>query len=133
MADPRTPTSRNTILVVDDEIPVLRVASATLSAAGFQVAVANDGFAGLATFRRLSSEICLVLADVVMPGMGGMEMAAAILESEPATRILIMSGYSDVAREVQAQRRFAFLRKPFLPADLVRRVRRMLGQAAVAP
>lgn len=132
MADPGMRESRNTVLVVDDEIGVLRVASATLAAAGFQVVVAADGGAGLQMYDEHRHEICLVLCDVVMPVIGGVAVAEQILEKDPGMHILLMSGYSEIAEEVQARRKFPFLRKPFLPADLVRRVRRMLGQAAAA-
>jgi DNA-binding NtrC family response regulator len=132
MADPDTPQTRNVVLVVDDEITVLRIASATLSAAGFQVEVAGNGADGLAQFRYFRDQICLVLSDVVMPELGGIDMAEKILESYPETKILLMSGYSDAAMEVQARNRFPFVRKPFLPADLVSRIRRLLAEAATA-
>jgi DNA-binding NtrC family response regulator len=132
MADPGTSRSKNLVLIVDDETMVLRSTSATLSHASFQVEVASDGAEALEMFRRFRDEICLVLADVVMPGMGGIEMADKILESNPGTKILLMSGYSEVALEVLARKRFPFIRKPFLPADLMRRIRKLLGQAAAA-
>src|SRR3954447_137990 len=132
MADPGISLSNNLVLIVDDETMVLRSTSACLSAAGFQAEVACDGAEALETFRRLRNEICLVLADVVMPVMGGIEMADKILESDPDTKILLMSGYSEAALEVLARKRFPFTRKPFLPADLVRRIRKLLGQAAAA-
>src|SRR5215831_18088417 len=132
MSDPESPSLRNIVLVVDDETTVLRVTSATLAAAGFQVEVAGDGALGVETFRQLRREVCLVLADVVMPGMGGIAMAEQILEIDPTAKILLMSGYSDVAQEVEARNRFPFIRKPFLPADLVHRIRRLLNQAAAA-
>jgi DNA-binding NtrC family response regulator len=96
------------------------------------VEVAGDGTAGLQVYRLFRKEICLVLADLVMPKLGGVAMAESILEQDPAMKILLMSGYSDVAQEIQAQRRFPFIRKPFLPVDLVLRIRRMVGQAAAA-
>src|SRR5689334_5219865 len=133
MADSGLSLSRNLVLIVDDEAMVLRSTSATLSGAGFRAEVASDGAEALETFRRLRDEICLVLADVVMPGMGGIEMADKILESYPETKILLMSGYSEAALEVLARKRFPFIRKPFLPADLVRRIRKLLGQAVAAP
>jgi DNA-binding NtrC family response regulator len=132
MADPGMSESRNTVLVVDDEIAVLRVASATLAAAGFQVAVAGDGAAGLQMYHELRHEICLVLCDVVMPVLGGIGVAEKILKRDPGMSVLLMSGYSEIAEEVQARHQFPFIRKPFLPADLVRRIRRLLGRAAAA-
>jgi DNA-binding NtrC family response regulator len=132
MADPGMSESRNTVLVVDDEIGVRRVASATLAAAGFEVVVAGDGAAGLEMYYRYRREICLVLCDVVMPVIGGIAVAEKILQRDPGMHVLLMSGYSEIAEEVNARRQFPFIRKPFLPADLVRRIRRLLGQAAAA-
>ena len=131
MSDREAPIIRNLILVVDDDLGVLRTISATLAHAGFRVEVADGGDAGLAAYRKFRQEICVVLTDVVMPGLNGVGLAQAILEIDPSARILFMSGYSEAPPEIDS-RRFPFVRKPFLPADLVRRVRRVLGQAAGA-
>jgi len=132
MADPGLSGTKNVVLVVDDEVMVLRSTTVALATAGFEVEVANHGAEGLELFRAFRDRICLVLSDVVMPVLGGMEMAEKILESDPGTKILLMSGYSDAALEVLARKKFPFLRKPFLPADLVRRIRKLLDQAAAA-
>ena len=56
-------------------------------------------------------------------------MAQKILEFDPKAKILFMSGYSDAALEVQARKKFPFIRKPFLPADLIRKISEVLGPA----
>ena len=63
-----------------------------------------------------------MLTDVVMPGGGGIDMALKIREIDPGAKILFMSGYSDAALEVQARTNYPFIRKPFLPADLIRKI-----------
>ncbi len=131
MAEGQTPPIRPVVLVVDDEPSVLRVVSATLSMAGFRVLVADSGAAGLEIFRLRQAEICLVLADVVMPGMSGCEMAEAIREIEGTTRLLLMSGYSESEGQAAAHH-FPLIRKPFLPGDLVRQIHSILGRAAEA-
>lgn len=120
------------ILVVDDEPIILRLTSSVLGGAGFRVVVAEDGAAGLAAWNRRRSEITLVLADVMMPVMGGLEMARRMIEIDPRVKLLFMSGYSDVAEEVAVRQRFPFIRKPFLPEDLIRKVQQMVDSTALS-
>jgi two-component system cell cycle sensor histidine kinase/response regulator CckA len=126
MAD-RSPSGKNLVLVADDEGTIVRMATTILSGAGFRAVVVSGGNEGVRTYREFQQEICLVLADVVMPDGGGLEIAQAILELDPKAKILFMSGYSDAALEVKAQKRFPFIRKPFLPDDLIRKIREVLG------
>jgi len=127
MAD-RSPSGKNLVLVADDEGTIVRMATTALSGAGFRAVVVSGGNEGIRTYRELHKEICLVLSDVVMPDGGGLEMAQRILEFDPKAKILFMSGYSDAVLEVQARNRFPFIRKPFLPDDLIRRIREVLGR-----
>ena len=121
---------KNIVLVVDDEPTILRTASATLAGIGLRVIVAEDGHAGWEAFTKFHDEICLVLTDIVMPVMNGLELAERIREMRPGMKILLMSGYSDKALEIEGRLNFEFIRKPFLPTDLVRRVSGMLGRTA---
>jgi len=106
------------VLVVDDEATILRSASAALAGIGLRVIVAENGHAGWEAFTKFQDEICLVLADIVMPVMNGLELAERIREMRPEMKLLLMSGYSDKALEIEGRLNFAFIRKPFLPADL---------------
>lgn len=121
---------RNIVLAVDDEQAVLRTVTTALAMAGFRAMVAENGVAGLECFLRAKDEICLVLSDIIMPVMTGVEMADKILEQEPQTRILLMSGYSSDVIEVNGRKRFPFIRKPFLPADLILKIQNMVGGVA---
>ena len=67
-----------------------------------------------------------------MPDGGGIEMALKIREFDPDVKILFMSGYSDAALEVQARTNYPFIRKPFLPADLIRKINEVLGTSGTA-
>jgi two-component system cell cycle sensor histidine kinase/response regulator CckA len=118
------------VLVVDDEATILRSASAALAGIGLRVIVAENGHAGWEAFTKFQDEICLVLADIVMPVMNGLELAERIREMRPEMKLLLMSGYSDKALEIEGRLNFAFIRKPFLPADLIRRISGMLGRTA---
>jgi signal transduction histidine kinase/CheY-like chemotaxis protein len=117
-------TGRGTVLVVDDQPQVVRVARRVLSSAGFTVLEAHGGAAALDLVRANAGKIDVLLTDVVMPEMGGLELANAVRELEPKLSILFMSGYSDdpgVLREVE-ERRARFLPKPFGNRDVVREV-----------
>jgi DNA-binding NtrC family response regulator len=124
------PGPKNVVLVVDDEPEVRRMATAVLSMAGFSAQVAANGLEGLRCFMRHEHEICLVLSDVVMPVMSGVQMVAGILEIEPDTPILMMSAYSDEVLEIKARERYAFIRKPFLAQDLVAKIPAVIGEPA---
>jgi DNA-binding NtrC family response regulator len=124
--------SKDIILCVDDEPIVLRACTTAVAQAGFRSAVAENGAAGLETFMQLQDEICLVLADIIMPAVNGIDMAESILRIAPLTKILLMSGYSDNVIEVQGRNRFPFIRKPFIFAVLIQKIRSVVGPSADA-
>jgi len=99
-----------------------------LGRAGFRVALAEDGAAGLEAFLRLRNEVCLILADIVMPVMSGIDMAETILLLEPQTKILLMTAFSDDAILRQVRRSgFPLIRKPFNLAKLLAKIRCMIA------
>src|SRR5690242_17741255 len=122
--------SKDVILCVDDEPAVLRLCTISVAQAGFRSAVAENGVAGLDAFIQLRDEIALVLSDIIMPVMNGIEMAESILRIEPQMKILMMSGYSDAVIELQGRNRFPFVRKPFIYAALIEKVQTIIGSAA---
>lgn len=119
--------AKDIVLCVDDEPIVLRNLSILVATAGFRVVVAENGAAGLEAFLQLKDEVALVLADVIMPAMSGVKMTERILQIEPDARILLMSGYSDDVIETDARRRFPFIRKPFIYAVLIEKIRSIIG------
>jgi DNA-binding response OmpR family regulator len=118
---------KNIVLVVDDEPIVVRACCIAIAEAGFRPVIAENGAAGLETFIRVRDDVCLVLSDVVMPGLNGVEMAQQILAIEPTVKILLMSGYSDEIIKLQGNTELPVIRKPFLGSDLTRRVKSLLG------
>jgi len=82
---------------------------------------------GLERFLKYQPEICIVISDVVMPDIGGLDMVDRILEVAPDTKILMMSGYSSAELDIKARQRFPFLRKPFAPRDLLQKIRDVLA------
>jgi DNA-binding NtrC family response regulator len=105
---------------------VLRTCSIAVARAGLRTVVAENGVAGLETFLDLRDEICLVLADIIMPIMSGIEMADKILEIDKHAKIVLMSGYSDSVIESEGRSRFPFIRKPFIHAVLIERIRSLV-------
>ncbi len=121
-----------TVLVVDDEPAVRRVAARSLERGGYRVLEAEDGGAALALVER-EGPPTLLLTDLTMPGIGGVELARLVRERWPAVPILFMSGYP--AEELQRQGGAAAARdlieKPFAPAELTARVTAALARTLV--
>jgi len=117
------------LLVVDDE-PLLRITIAdALRNEGWAVDVAEDGVKGAALFEQHLHE--LVLADLVMPRLGGMELLKRIKALQPETTVVIITAHGTVDRAVEAMREGAadFIAKPFSGAELTRKVRDVLDGA----
>jgi PAS domain S-box-containing protein len=110
-------------LVVEDEPEVRALAANVLASAGYEV-IAADGPAE-ALELAASSEFDLLLADVVMPGMRGNELARRLAAARPRLKVLLMSGYLDGERLVEAGRS-GFVQKPFTGEELARAVRALL-------
>jgi PAS domain S-box-containing protein len=117
-----------TILVVDDEEVIRRIAKATLELYGYNVILANNGADALRMFEQRADEINLVLLDLVMPVMGGEETYRSLRIRRPDIPVVLSSGYSDEA----ARERFAgkglsnFINKPYTARALAEIVRRAL-------
>src|SRR5213078_3771655 len=94
---------KDIVLVVDDEPIVLRACTVAVARTGFRAVIAENGAAGLETFMELRDEICLVLSDIIMPAVNGIDMAESILQIDPQAKILLMSGYSDSVIEFQGR------------------------------
>jgi len=110
------------LLVVDDE-PLLRITIAdALRKEGWAVDVAEDGAKGAALFEQHLHE--LVLADLVMPRLGGMELLKRIKALQPETTVVIITAHGSVDRAVEAMREGAadFIAKPFSMAQLIVRL-----------
>src|SRR5206468_3249065 len=95
---------------------------------GYVVLEAVNGAEGLATAKAYTGQINLLLADVVMPEMGGKTLAEQLSRQYPDLCVLFMSGYTDTAivHHGRLDEGVAFLQKPFTPAALARKVRAVL-------
>jgi CheY-like chemotaxis protein len=121
------------VLCVDDEPQLVQTIALDVSRAGFRVAVAENGVAGLGAFLRLKEEVCLVVTDIIMPVMNGIDMAQRIVWFEPHAKILLMSAYSDdETGRRRSHNRFPFLRKPFKLATLIEKIQAIVGAPQVS-
>jgi signal transduction histidine kinase/ActR/RegA family two-component response regulator len=123
-----------TVLVVEDEPVVRRLARDTLADAGYLVLEANDGHEALELLARNTTPVDLVLSDVVMPRMGGREFSRALRGQGTDIPLLFMSGYpgQDVTDRGLLEPGAPFIQKPFSPDELAGHVRAILDARAAA-
>jgi CheY-like chemotaxis protein len=110
-----------TVLVVDDEELLRRFMARVMANDGYRVLEAGNGIDALAWFGNGRSPIHLVITDILMPGMGGVELAGRLATRSPSPPVLFVTGghrHSDLPGPV--------LWKPFLPSDLSTMVRELL-------
>jgi CheY-like chemotaxis protein len=119
------PSTIPAILLVDDEPAVLRAASAALASSGYTIEVADNGGDAFRLFRERPDRFALIVTDVVMPVMGGVELATQVLALNPEIKVLLLSGYGDVKSTTDG-RPLPLLRKPFLPDELRSAIRSLL-------
>jgi PAS domain S-box-containing protein len=116
---------RETLLIVEDEPLILRVASRVLGELGYTVLTASDGLEALEVLGRHAGDIHLLITDVIMPKMSGRELATRVIALRPDIRVLYSSGYpADAIGDdgVHADG-INFLAKPYLPSRLAAAVR----------
>ncbi len=118
-----------TVLVVEDQSEVRRLVSSALGSFGYRVLEAGSGAEALALAERHAGPIHLLLADVIMPGMSGKEVAQRLAAARPDTKVLFMSGYAEdvIAHHGALEPGVAYIAKPFTPEALAAKVREALG------
>ncbi len=121
---PPTALPKPVVLVVDDEAVIADTLAVILSQHGFATMVAYDGTAALDIAKTIPPD--LLLTDVVMPGMSGVDLAIAIRQSLPNCKVLLFSGQAAtvdlLAAAGEAGRDFTVLSKPLHPKDLLARL-----------
>ena len=122
-------TGKETILLVEDEEMVRELATESLQRYGYTVLAASNGDKALSICEEYKEKIDLLITDLVMPGMNGIELARRFLDSRPEIPVLFMSGYSEDAVEhlKDMTQRQSFLPKPITPTILSRKVREMFS------
>jgi len=125
------PGGRERLLFIDDEEQVVKLGKQVLESLGYQVAAFTNPLKALQTFKARPENFDLVLADSIMPGMAGSDLAAEILEIRPEIPLIFCTGNGlqmtkEKAMEIGAQDLIA---KPFLKKDVAQTVRKVLDQA----
>jgi CheY-like chemotaxis protein len=122
------------ILVVDDEKGIVETLTAILRMKGYGVDTASDGVAGYEKALLLRPD--LVISDISMPKLNGIEMVINISAELPDTRILLFSGQAMTLELLEQARgrgyNFECLMKPFHPLDLLHKIEALLGPRAMA-
>ncbi len=126
------PAGTETVLLVEDEEAVRRLTRAVLRRNGYNVLVAANAEQALAALEQNRGPIDLLLTDVVLPGMGGTEIARRISQLRPGIKVVYTSGYTDrsFVENGVLKPGLAFIPKPFTPEDLLRKLREVLASPA---
>jgi CheY-like chemotaxis protein len=119
-----------TILFVDDEESLRLLATESLGSLGYTVLTARNGTEALTRYAENRREIALVILDLIMPEMGGVETFRRLREIDPAVRVLISSGYAgdDRSEMLLAEGVAGFLRKPYRLGTLAAAIRQAFGR-----
>jgi two-component system, cell cycle sensor histidine kinase and response regulator CckA len=127
-----SPPAGETILLLEDETVVRELVRQVLQATGYAVLEAANGEQALQLSHAHSGPIHLLLADVVLPGLSGPEVAEQLASARPETRVIYMSGYAQdtIKRYGIPERQGVFLQKPFTPTALLTNVRLALDASA---
>ena len=130
-APPREPSlacGTETVLLVEDEAGVRALMRMVLDKKGYTVLEAGNPQEALQLLEHFQDSVHLLISDVVMPGMGGREMAEQMLQVRPTLKVMYISGYTDdiIVRHGILDSGTPFLQKPFAPEALARKVRQIL-------
>ena len=115
-----------TVLVVDD-IELVRIfLNDALPMFGYSVICAEDGMDGLKKFRENKDRIHVMLLDVIMPKLNGIELFKEINKLESNTKVLFMSGYNEILDKTNLQNKVKCISKPFGIKTLLKEIREVL-------
>jgi len=133
MGKPMFASPPTTILLVEDELMVRKMLLDVLHSQGYHVLEAINGQNALEIARQPHQEkINLLLTDVVMPKMNGLDLVRQFSPEFPETKIILMSGYTEdpTFKDVKTQHNAEFIAKPFLPQALKQKIEAILSRSA---
>ena len=118
-----------TVLLVEDEDAVRHMTQEILQSNGYSVLDASNGNVAVQVSAEHKGIIDLMLTDVVMPQLGGRELAEKLSVTRPGMKVLYMSGYTDdaIVHHGVLDGRASFLEKPFTPDALARKIKEVLS------
>ena len=120
-----------TVLVVEDEPALCRLISVSLEKRGYTVLAAEDGTEAIRILENNRDDIDLVVSDIMMPKLNGLELREKAILVRPDLRFLFISGYAEdtIGRTAHLPQDAGYLEKPFLPIELARKVRTLLNES----
>ncbi|MGC4069851.1 MAG: response regulator [Polyangiaceae bacterium] len=134
------PGGRETILLVEDQEVVRKLAHKLLTRLGYDVLQARDGVTALSALEKHVGSLDLLLTDVVMPSMSGPELASRVLALRPNIKVLFTSGYTEnaISHHGILDAGVNFIAKPYVPYALAQKIRQVLttdarGASSVVP
>jgi two-component system, cell cycle sensor histidine kinase and response regulator CckA len=118
------------VLVVEDEPALRALISVSLEKRGYKVLAAEDGAAAIRILENNPGEIDLVVSDIMMPKLNGLELRKKAISLVPKMRFLFISGYAEdtIGQTAHLPEDAGYLEKPFLPVELARKVRALLNE-----
>jgi two-component system, cell cycle sensor histidine kinase and response regulator CckA len=118
------PRAHGSILLVEDDPVLRRVLLEMLAEGAYKVLAAGDGGEALQLFAEHRDEIGVVLTDLVMPDMSGLDLCHLLQQQAPGVKIIVMSGYplNDEAQALVEQERLQWLQKPFTAEELIEKI-----------
>jgi len=125
---PKKVNGKETILLVEDELDVRSLVRESLQFYGYHILETENGKKALELTNKTNDDIDLVLTDLIMPEMSGIELAKKLRASNPDIKILFMSGYSDKAEfnKDELDKNSGYIGKPFSPQDIAQKIREIL-------
>ena len=131
MTDPKGNKDK-TVLVVDDEVFVLEIVEAFVEQLGHKVLLANSGHEALKIVREYEGKVDLLLTDVIMPNMNGLELAETVVTDNPDVKVIFMSGCLQPAINSRNTPLFGngFIQKPFSAKTITTHVKKALKEMA---
>jgi DNA-binding response OmpR family regulator len=113
----------STVLLVEDQKEIADIYTAALNEQGYNVLSYSDGSQALELIEKQPDEIDMLVTDIVLPGVSGISLAHKLRNRHPGSRILLMTGYSELLADDIG---FPILGKPFTPSQLVEKIEMIL-------
>jgi PAS domain S-box-containing protein len=123
------PSGQETILVVEDKKEVREITVGILSACGYHPISTRDAEEALNLWEKKKDQIDLLLTDIVLPGISGLQLSHKLLTLRPGLKVIYMSGYSDnvISHHGGVKKDIPFIQKPFTSNQLTKEIRKVLN------
>jgi signal transduction histidine kinase len=119
---------KETVLIAEDEIVLRDLIATVLNASGYKVLVASDGKEALDIFKAEQEKINLVISDMLMPNLDGLDLFKKLKLINPEVRFILMTGYSLTGQDEKMLRKMnAIIKKPFTPSEILKLIREILS------